>query len=333
MLKNAGSIYGGAGGYKNSFYDGQTDVAVGGVGVVITQGAMVDNMGSITGGTGGASKYFPGGDGGSAVYLDGGVLTNAGTVAGGAPAPSPAPGLSYPRQGDAVQFGKIAGTLVVAPSAVFSGDIVANGAVDDTLVLSGTAGGSLAGLGSTITGFTTIDEDAGAYWRLDGSISGTGALTIGTGASLILDGKVSIAAIVFASGGNEMLRLYPLSEVSSVFSGFGAGDVISLPSIDAASLTYKHGTLTLLDAHKAALGTLLFKGNYTLSDFALQQGPHGSEVVFAGAVAPDFLAADLASGGHAVPLLDAGLIGGHLSFGHEPEGGLLAPPHWTLFTT
>jgi hypothetical protein len=289
---NTGTILAGNGGYGGRSDRPDSDGGgAGGFGVYIGPAATLFNRGTIIAGNGGGSDNT-GGAGGAGVFLNGGTLTSTGTIKGGhGGAGSGADGAN----GDAVQFGTLAATLVVTASAVFNGRIVADKAVDDTLVLAGTAGGLLSGFGSAITGFTDIEEDAGAYWRLNGSISGTGALTLGSGARIFLDGAVSIASIVFAEGGHETLHLYPLDEFTSVISGFGVGDVVDLSSIKATSFKYSHGTLTLLGAGNTSLGTLSFAGTYSKADFALQKDARGStEVVYAGAPGasappPDFL--------------------------------------------
>jgi hypothetical protein len=184
-----------------------------------------------------------------------------------------------------VQFGAIAGTLIVDPGAIFNGNVTANSAVDDKLVLAGTSTATLTGLGTTVTGFTTIVEDGGAHWTLDGSLSGPGGLHIGgTGATLTLTGACDFATIAFATSGNASLILADATEVTSVFYGFGTADVIDLQTIQAASLDYANHTLTVFDASHAILDTLTFAGSYTAADFALQgDGGTGTDILYAGA--------------------------------------------------
>jgi hypothetical protein len=203
---------------------------------------------------------------------------------------------------------------MITAKAVLSGDIVANSAVDDTLVLGGKAAGTLSGLGSTVTGFTTIEEDASAHWTLSGSISGTGTLDIGAGAKLTLDGAVSIASIAFAAGGNATLTLDASGAVTSKISGFGAGDVIDLPAIQATSLTFRQDTLTLFNASHQVVDTLLFTKGLSKEDFGLVAAGSGTEIIYAEANAP----ASASIGGGSVladampALLHFGLLqGGH----------------------
>jgi hypothetical protein len=260
--------------------------------VSIGTGATLINSGTISAGNGGDTANNIGGAGGAGVYLNGGTLTTAGTITGGL---GGAGKVTDGANGDAVQFGSLAATMVITADAVFNGAVVADSAVDDALVLAGRPEGVLNNFGTNITGFTNIDEDPGAHWRLNGSVSGTGALTVGIGAILILDGAVSISSVVFAQGGGETLRVEKLDQFSSVLSGFGASDVIDLPAIKATSFTFAHDTLTLLDAN-TSLGTLSFVGKYSKADFALQKDAKGNtEVVYVGAhqayPPPDFLSA------------------------------------------
>jgi hypothetical protein len=172
----------------------------------------------------------------------------------------------------------------------FTGYIVANS--NDTLVLGGTEAGTLSGFGTSVTGFETITENSSADWTLNGSIEGAGTLTVGSGGTLSLDGAVSIATILFATGGQETLTLGTPTAVTSTFAGFGTGDQIDLIGLQATLLKYANGTLTLLNANHTVIDTLTFSGDYTKADFALQADGNNTELLYAGAPAhlPDFLA-------------------------------------------
>jgi hypothetical protein len=188
-------------------------------------------------------------------------------------------------QGDAVQFGQKAAILEVQAGAVFDGDIAANASVADTLALAGTTAGTLDGFGTSITGFSAIDVDAGATWTLGGTIAGAGTISVGGNATVSLTGTVSVATLAFAAAGNGLVSIAAPSAFTSAISGFGTGDVIDLAHLKAASLTYANGTLTLYDAHGGAIDTLSFAGAYGQSDFALMADGHGgTEILYAGAL-------------------------------------------------
>ena len=118
------------------------------------------------------------------------------------------------KTGDAIQFGSAAGTLVVDPGAVVSGSIVANGSMVDVLDLaSGAATGTLTGLGSQFTAFSTVAVDSGATWgvggKLDllgGSLPNNGCIAVG--AELIVGTDLSSSGNI-VSIGVEYLRWPP----------------------------------------------------------------------------------------------------------------------------
>ena len=247
---------------------------------------MLTNSGTIVAGNGGYSHFGHGGAGGAGVFVSGGTVVTSGTIAGGAGGYG-----SYGSgaAGDAVQFGSVAGTLVIDPGAVFTGDIVANTAVRDTLVLAGHAAGTLSGFGSAITGITDIVADTHAHWLLKGSVSGSGSLLLDAGARVTIEGPLSIASIAFASGG-ETLCLDTTAKIGSVFSGFGTCDIIDLQNLQASSITYHNGTLKLFDAGGLLVQKLEVAGQYNQADFALKSDGHGgTDVIYAGSDAVSLL--------------------------------------------
>lgn len=170
-LRNTGTITGGA------------SVGVGGAGADITGGALY-NEGNITGGAGSSA-------GGAGVTLQSGTLTNLGIITGAGVGVALLGGtlinaniIAGGGGQDAVLFGTEAATLVLENGGGFTGTVAANAGVNDSLVLAGTMGATLSGLGSAFTGFTTLAENAGASWtiagqnRFGGTASIAGALTI-----------------------------------------------------------------------------------------------------------------------------------------------------------
>ena len=273
-ITNAGLIAGGAGLPDN--YSG------GGAGVNLSAGAVLVNSGTITGGAGAAATAwsYQGGNGGDGVDLSNATLVTSGTIAGGAA------GIGAHGSGTigaAVSFGQQAATLVVDPGAVFVGDIVANAAVQDTLRLAGGGAGTLTGFGDTITGFSKIVDDVQAKWLLVGTIAG-GAISMGAGAVLALQGSASGGGLTFAGGGGETLRLVAAmaGSFADVMTGFSTGDTIALGGLAASSLTYGGGTLTLFDSAGNAVDALFFSGNYVAADFSLVAAHGGTDIVYAG---------------------------------------------------
>jgi hypothetical protein len=179
--------------------------------------------------------------------------------------------------------------------------------MNDVLALGGSTSATLSGLDTKIRGFNGLTIEAGADWTVKGTLSGTGALTIGKGAQLTLTSDLHLPTAVFQQGGNETLTLGAPHSVTSTFSGFGSGDIFNLIGVQASTFSYAGGTLTLLNEKGAVVDTLLFSGAYHQSDFALQAQGNNTEILFAGqdagiagVLAPDFLTggvtADLALG-------------------------------------
>ena len=118
--------------------------------------------------------------------------------------------------------------VVVDPGAVFTGTV--NGGGGSTLELAkGSHAGSLGGLGSQYSGFSTLTVDAGASWRLTGSnsfgggagVNVAGALNVGAHASLQTAAMVSIT--------------------SGSFFGVNGGGTVEIGSAGGAA----HGVLTI----------------------------------------------------------------------------------------
>ncbi len=165
-----------------------------------------------------------------------------------------------------MQFGSVAGTLIVNPGAVFGGDIVGNQVVADTLVLAGYSLGTFSGLGTTVVVLNDISIRVGANWQIDGTVSGTGALKLSPGASLTVVGTVNIASVLFYGSGGETLRLADPAQFGSVFSGFGTGDVIDLQGVNATSVDYSQDTLSLYN-HGTIVDALSFAGTTVTRTF------------------------------------------------------------------
>ncbi len=223
---NAGTITGGSSpsGVFVSGYDG-------GNGVSISDGMLI-NSGVITGGPGTqASEYNSGAYGGAGVYINGGTLQTSGTITGWCKEPAPYWSQFSGVTSAAVQFGTVASTLIVAPGAVFSGAVVANPAAADLLELSGTAPGTLGGIGSAFTGFASIVVDEGATWTL------TGTNSISSSTVFTVAGTLSIAGGLSGSltlGPNSPLLVLPgTGSLGVTLANLQPGDTIDLPSLSS----------------------------------------------------------------------------------------------------
>lgn len=246
ITSNTGVIHGGNGG--GSDFGGH-----GGDGVAITSGIVVNNAGGrIIGGDGSRGSMYSA-PGGAGVYLNGGTLINAGTISGGANGDSSTAG--------AVQFGAMAGTLVVEQGAVFDGTVSANGSVADVLELAGTSSAALTGIGDgEFFGFKDISFGSAAAWTIEGNTAGlTAGETIagfGAGDSIILDG-FSETGVSYGSVGVDL-------------SAGGTTEVLDLTgALTGNLLVTNNGINTTIAAKLSETGVKLSAGE---EDFVLKGG-------------------------------------------------------------
>jgi hypothetical protein len=192
------------------------------------------------------------------VEINVGTLQTSGAIAGTN---------GYTRSGgsglaDAVYFGAKAGTLIIDPGATFTGNVVANANVHDTLVLSGTgstsAGTLTGGLGVQFTGFTNVTVDKGAGWTITGAnilgslttLKDSGTLLV-TG-SLADAGRVSVAAgAIFGITGAGTVQADKLDLAGGTLAGEATGAIAigatagadGTVTIDAGSGIHGFGTI------------------------------------------------------------------------------------------
>ena len=108
-----------------------------------------------------------------------------------------------------------------------------------------------------------------------------GAIDVGGSARLTLDSSVSVAIIAFAAGGGA-LQLGAPQHVSGTIHGFGTGDTIELLGLEATSLQFSGGRLSVYDG-QTRVDTLHFAGPLTSGDFGLAEGKLGdARIVYAG---------------------------------------------------
>jgi hypothetical protein len=305
-LLNSGTIIGSKGASVEYGYGN------GGAGVDVSGGGVLVNSGTISGGHGGGARIdgiIILGNGGAGVSLDGGTIVDSGRIDGGYPYSARNQYKGHGLVGAAIHFGNEASTLIIEPTASFSGGVFADSAVDDTLVLAG-AGGTLSGVGREFVDFTTIAEEGAASWVLtgtntvgtattlvaagvlavsgkladdgsivvtkagtltiDASITGHGAMTIDAGTSLFLNASLDGPSLAFGPGRHGTLSVGAGVAVGSAISGFSIGDTIQL-ALHATSLTYAGGTLTLDSGYKV-IEKLYFDGSYSADDFHLTHG-------------------------------------------------------------
>ncbi len=269
---NSGTVTGGAGGLGSAGGYTQDGGAYGlsgngGYGVVTAAGDTVTNNGVIKGGTGGGGNRP--GTGGGGVYLNGGIFTNAGTITPGSGA-------------NAVKFGANAATLVAAGNAVFNGNIIANAAVADVLILSGTASSVFSGLGTQVQNFKQIDFASGAAWTIEGNTAGlaTGETIAGFTSTdqLILDGfaatteTLSGGVLTLSNGSSTQTLALGASTDNFVAVSNGASTTISINPSSISPSTGNPSTGSFaISGHTSALNNATITG-FTANDTITLEG-------------------------------------------------------------
>ena len=201
---------------NSGLVDGQFD------GLVMYEGGSITNSagGTIVGGNNGVQF---------GVYDEPGLqgtFDNAGTVMGN---------VDFAATGGAYR-------LIAEPGALFEGNIYGGGGVLE--LASGSSAGTLSGIGSSITNFTSLQFDGGSPWSVSGNTAGLTAM--------------------------------------SAITGLSAGDTIDLTGVAATSEYFVNGALTLTNS--AAVQTVLnFPDNSSLADFAFApDGAGGTDIAGAG---------------------------------------------------
>ncbi len=145
--------------------------------------------------------------------------------------------------GSAIRFRSGNDLLVLHPGSVLNGTVNADTG-SNTLELTGGGSGSLAGLGTKVIGFSTLQFDTGAAWTVEGTIAGIPGIITGFVATdaIVVDGFVAVSELFTASGllltdaANNQITLgfqggYVTSDfrVASVNSGTGTQVTVAGP--------------------------------------------------------------------------------------------------------
>ncbi|MBV9825088.1 MAG: hypothetical protein JO001_05380, partial [Alphaproteobacteria bacterium] len=232
---------------------------------------------------------------GPAVVLGpGGTLANSGYIVGSG--------------GTAVALTGTATRLILTPGATLMGSATASYLAGDTLELSG-ASGIIGGLGGTITGFSTIVNDANASWLLAFGNTLGAATTLSNEGNLDITGTVSDAGIFgndsnvnifggavlslaqpttgtglinFSEGGT--LRYEPLTTPSNSLD-LVPGAIIDLPSFaDVNSAVLNGSTLTVSTQSQSISFTIESAPAVTTFETAAD-GLGGTDIIAMGSVA------------------------------------------------
>ena len=227
-------------------YDG---VSIGGAGMVVNAGTIAATAGNGVGVylrsngvvTNAASATITGHIG--VDLYAGGTLTNAGRIVGSG--------------GTAAYLGGPSGNrLIIDPGAVFSGVVIGGTSTGNALELaSGSAGGTVTGLGTGFTGFDSTTVDAGAAWTLSSTNTVSGSMTIATGATLTSTGTLTLSnATVIDSGklvNDGTIVMDPSTLTVAALSGTG-------------SITLGSGSTLIGTGAMAAGDTITFSGTHDL---------------------------------------------------------------------
>jgi hypothetical protein len=219
-----------------------------GAGVELAQGTIV-NAGTIDS-TSGRGVYIVGR--GSATVI------NAGTIIGGG-------GTAVLLANDYQES-----RLIIDPGAVFVGSVEAQPfETTDVLELaSGNSAGTLTGIGSQFTGFSTIQIDTGASWTLAGNLAGFNNDTISgfTGRDTIDVTSFAAAPGTIELGSSDVLTV---GDLALTFTSADTGELFAIASdghggtdITTDTLCYLRGTRILtptgtLPVEDIAIGDLL----------------------------------------------------------------------------
>jgi hypothetical protein len=163
------------------------------------------------------------------VYIDGagGTVINAGVITGSA----------YSVDFAVANAGN---RLIVLPGAIFNGLVAGGGG---TLELAGTSASTFSSsIGTTgaFQGFSALQVDLGATWKLSGSVS------IPT---VLLDGVLEVASSLTATSvrfyaGGKLIVDNASSFTSPLLENFAVGDVIDIHGIAAAGAAISYNTAT-----------------------------------------------------------------------------------------
>jgi hypothetical protein len=177
----------------------------------------------------------------------------------------------------------------VAPGAVFEGVVSAGGSGLDTLELAkGANHGTLAGIGTSFTGFTNLDIDAGAHWTIGRvvDLAYGGLVDLGAGSTTELRQAIVDSFIYFASGGGGTLALDRPHGIGagSQISGFDGTDTIDLLGLSNPGFSTFHRY-----SHKLVVGgtsqgdpgsvTIRFSQSYFGHQFTTTDDGHGGTLI------------------------------------------------------
>jgi T5SS/PEP-CTERM-associated repeat protein len=174
------------------------------------------------------------------------------------------------------------GSVGIAGTSSIHGSVSLSAGTLTTGALSVAAGSSITGNGVLSAGSTvdlgTIGVTSGQLYCL-GSITGSGSLTVGAKALLVLNRNVaSSVSVVFGAGGGEV-SVPSSSILQGTIFDWASGDAIAIKNQNVLTDSFSKGTLTLYGANNAVLGSLHFNGNLALHNFTLSHQSGAQTVI------------------------------------------------------
>ncbi len=228
-----------------------------GFGVALSEAAGVNSSGGLieSGGTGLDIEVM------SSFINNGTIIGQTGVSAGSASATIVNAGTIEGKGGDAVFFSSSGGTLALLPGEAMVG--LVNGGDSGELMLAGSLAGSLAGLGTQIVNFSTIEVAAGANWdwsgtttinsnavlenfgtltetpsdtlSLFGKLAGFGLVDV-ENTTLIIDNSVAAGETIALDGKQSTLVLANPGLFNGTIAGFGGNDVIDIGGVGSGGI-------------------------------------------------------------------------------------------------
>jgi len=159
--------------------------------------------------------------------------------------------------------GNATGIPETGDTAINAGNLVGDGSIAASIVNNGTIEASNNSAPGSSTGGDLV---------IQGTVSGTGSITIAPGATLQIDGSLGTGqTIAFSPGAPETLILgSPTGTISNPITGFAQGDRIEFSNgVHITSVAVLNGGTTLAVAYSSTGGTV---GTYDLTDIAYAAG-------------------------------------------------------------
>jgi len=203
--------------------------------------------------------------------------------------------------GTAVQSGAVtigdastkAAKLTIAAAATYTID-------GDVGMARGTSGGSRltvsgkliksAGTGASVIAVKVTDtgtiEAASGTLDFTQAMSGTGSMSVDSGATLEADLTVAHSLSMTFNGGNGVLALKDPSKFAATINGFAPGETIDLLGKKATTATLGTGDTLVIKNGSSAVATLQLAGTYTGDTFNVASDGNGGTDVTVSTSAP-----------------------------------------------